>query len=201
MTTTYLVVTGCIVGNPTTGYQTCYNTTGIHHADRQKAINAGIRQLGHDDFGIATITDGKLTAFGYDMTDWTHPDDWDPLAVSSGLCIDLDPGVKLTDRPEIPQDTARYLYESGTAATTMGGWAFVDTTLIEADQYDDLMLLVLQRTHDKRLFGVTYSRVHGDHDDLTPWDGRHGPKPIELKPVIAEPTTTYHIAEEGELRL
>jgi hypothetical protein len=73
----YMWVATQIVGNPA-DWSYDYSRHGEQFADRQRAIRDGWRQLGHDDFNIATIDGGKVVAFGFDMDDF-KPEDCDDL--------------------------------------------------------------------------------------------------------------------------
>jgi hypothetical protein len=55
-----------------------YTWTGAIGTDRAALINATVDDLGHDDFNIATVDDGRLVAFGHGMDDFGPDDDGVP---------------------------------------------------------------------------------------------------------------------------
>lgn len=68
MTTIYPPVTCQLVGN-LESYVAFHSDLGRTFFDRERAIAWGIEELGHDDFRIATLTDGRLTAIGWGLTE------------------------------------------------------------------------------------------------------------------------------------
>lgn len=73
----YLVVVTQIVGNPS-DWSHSYTSDLKLFDDRQAAIDHGWKLLDHDDFNIATVRDGRIVAFGFEMKDFA-PEDTDDL--------------------------------------------------------------------------------------------------------------------------
>jgi hypothetical protein len=91
VTTTYLATAGQIVGTANS-YETVYHTDGIQHPTRVAAWVHGCRTYGSDDFRIATLTDGCLTAIGWGAGG--EAKDFDPIDEDlGGLARQL--GLKL----------------------------------------------------------------------------------------------------------
>jgi hypothetical protein len=65
----FIVVRQQIIGLPE-AWSTQYSWDGQRHDTRQAAIDAGLRGLGHDDFNVGTVEDGRLVAFGWDQYDF-----------------------------------------------------------------------------------------------------------------------------------
>lgn len=72
MTTTYLPVTCQLVGT-VEDWTVAYSPLHREFTDRAEAFAWGIEELGHDDFRLATLVDGKLAAIGWGT------DDFDPV--------------------------------------------------------------------------------------------------------------------------
>lgn len=77
MTTHFLIVTQHLWLNET-GDGVTYASDGREYVDRAAALIDGQFDLGHDDFNIATVTDGRLTAFGWGMGDFDPDEDGTP---------------------------------------------------------------------------------------------------------------------------
>jgi hypothetical protein len=75
MTTRYIPVTVGLVGT-LDDFTTVHEDSGRDFTDRTDALRWGMDFYGHDDFRIATVTDGRLTAIGYAMSDY-GPDEED----------------------------------------------------------------------------------------------------------------------------
>lgn len=67
--TEYVVVQPQIVGNPASGYENVYYPARERHPTRNKAIAAGWRQHGHDDWLIALIHERHVIGVA-----WMHED-------------------------------------------------------------------------------------------------------------------------------
>jgi hypothetical protein len=76
-TTFYLVVTQRLWLNET-GDGVTYATDGREFINRETAIRWATGDHGHDDFNIATVTDGRLVAFGWGMDDFPLDEDGCP---------------------------------------------------------------------------------------------------------------------------
>lgn len=83
MTTTYTPVTCQLVGN-LESYVAFHSDLGRTFVDRQQAITWAIDELGHDDSRIATLTDGRLTAIGWGLSDF-GPDEEDLAEIAGHL--------------------------------------------------------------------------------------------------------------------
>lgn len=77
MSTFYLAVTQHIVGDET-HHDVAYATDGREFLSRETAIRWTTGDLGHDDFNIATVTDGRIVAFGSGMDDFGPDEDGAP---------------------------------------------------------------------------------------------------------------------------
>jgi hypothetical protein len=82
----FMVVTQQVVGNPA-DWSMDYSSDLETFADRQKAIDHGLKVHGHDDFNIATVDSaGNLVTFGFDHTDWPDPvEDYDAAEITRQL--------------------------------------------------------------------------------------------------------------------
>jgi hypothetical protein len=89
VTTEYRVVQ-CRAWMNDTGFGFTYTDLHLAGPDRATVIAAGIDDLEHDDFLIATLVDGRLAAAGHDMGDFT-PEDADLPEIARQLCLDLAP--------------------------------------------------------------------------------------------------------------
>lgn len=88
--TTYQAVTQHLWLNES-GHGVDYTPEGEDWAVRQYVIDVAFRDLGHDDFNIATLHDGQLVAFGSGMDDFGPDEDGSPhgghdLAEIAGQC-------------------------------------------------------------------------------------------------------------------
>lgn len=87
--TTYLVVTQQLYGHPD-DHQTVYGTPPVPtFTTRDQANRAGTAHLGHDDFNIATLIDGRLAAFGHGDGDFTPAEFPDLVEVAEQLGLEL----------------------------------------------------------------------------------------------------------------
>jgi hypothetical protein len=68
MTTTYMIVVQDVVNE--TGAWTTHYLGGPAFDKRADAIAQGIEELGHDDFNIATLDNGRLVAYGWGDDDF-----------------------------------------------------------------------------------------------------------------------------------
>lgn len=75
MTTLYIPVTCNLIGN-LDQYVCFHSDLGRTFENRWDANSWGVDELGHDDFRIATVTDGRLTAIGWGEKDF-GPDEED----------------------------------------------------------------------------------------------------------------------------
>lgn len=60
---TFIVIRAQLVGNPETGYVEAFSTSGESYAKASTAFTAGYRALGHDDFLVGRLEDGRLDGF------------------------------------------------------------------------------------------------------------------------------------------
>jgi hypothetical protein len=74
---TFMVVRTQIFGTPGDWVES-YSSDCCEWQRRARAIADGIEELGHDDFNIATIENGKVVAFGHGMTDFGPDEDGSP---------------------------------------------------------------------------------------------------------------------------
>jgi hypothetical protein len=77
MSTHFLIVTQRLWLNET-GDGVTYTCDGRRYVDRAAALIDGQFDLGHDDFNIATITHGRIVAFGWGMDDFPPDTDGAP---------------------------------------------------------------------------------------------------------------------------
>lgn len=77
MTTMYVVVQQYVQCTES-GFEICYSADGIADEDRAVAVRTAVEVFGHDDFNIATVTDGRLVAFGWGMDDFGPDTDGAP---------------------------------------------------------------------------------------------------------------------------
>jgi hypothetical protein len=75
VTTLYIPVTVGLVGT-LDDCHTVHEDSGRDFTDRTEAMRWGMDYYGHDDFRIATVTDGRLTAIGFGVSDF-GPDEED----------------------------------------------------------------------------------------------------------------------------
>lgn len=82
MTTEYVAVQQQIWGyekpDGTFTHGTDFTAIGPPAADRRTCHAEAVAELGHDDFNIATLHDGRLVAFGYEDTDFGPDEDGAP---------------------------------------------------------------------------------------------------------------------------
>ncbi len=83
MTTTYLIVRQQVWGgsDPDTGEWADgvdYLPHGEPATDRAALVAAAEVELGHDDFNVLTIVDGRPAAFGHNMADFGPDEDGNP---------------------------------------------------------------------------------------------------------------------------
>ena len=71
MTTTYMPVSMHVYSDGD-DFDIVYSSSERQFTDRTEALTWGVEHYGSDDFRIATLTDGRLSAVG-----WGH-DDFDP---------------------------------------------------------------------------------------------------------------------------
>ena len=76
MTTTF-IATACHTVGTADNYETVYDSDHIEHPTREGAWSHGCKIYGSDDFRIATLTDGQLTAIGWGAGD--DAKDFDPI--------------------------------------------------------------------------------------------------------------------------
>ena len=55
-----------------------YVPHGDPSTDRAALFAAAVDELGHDDFNVATVVDGRVVAFGYDVEDFGPDEDGAP---------------------------------------------------------------------------------------------------------------------------
>lgn len=77
MGTHYLIITQHLWLNET-GDGVNYATDGREFVNRETALRLATHELGHDDFNIATVVDGRLVAFGWGMNDFGPDEDGAP---------------------------------------------------------------------------------------------------------------------------
>lgn len=57
------------------GHGATFHTDGRRYLDRSEALRVTENELGHDDFNIATVDDGRIVAFGFGMNDFGDGED------------------------------------------------------------------------------------------------------------------------------
>lgn len=87
MSATFITAKGSIYTNGA-DFETAYATTGERFADRQAAIDHGLDVYGHDDFNIATLSEGRLVAFGWGLEDFA-PDGEDLPDIARQLGLEV----------------------------------------------------------------------------------------------------------------
>lgn len=87
MITTYMPVTCNLVGN-LDQYVCVHSDLGRSFENRWDAISWGVDELGHDDFRIATITDGRLAAIGWGVKDFS-PEEEDLVEIAGQLGLEV----------------------------------------------------------------------------------------------------------------
>lgn len=86
MTTTFMPVRLHVSYSDEHGYADFYTSMGQTFTDRAKAIRWGFAELNHDDFRIATLVNGRLSAIGFEMRDFDPDEEGLPeIAANLGL--------------------------------------------------------------------------------------------------------------------
>lgn len=83
----FMPVTCSILGN-LEDWECVHASIGRSFADRAEAIAWGVEALGHDDFRIATLVEGRLSAIGWGMDDF-DPDEEDLPDIARQMALEV----------------------------------------------------------------------------------------------------------------
>lgn len=112
----WVALSGSIVGNPESGYDTDYHWNGWFYATKDAAIAAGWQHRGSDDFNVAKVEYGQLVWFGW--MDEKHPEkDYPSVAAQFGWGVPTRIAAELELTREAPTPVEPESAASGPSPT------------------------------------------------------------------------------------